>query len=217
MRSEEHQSFGLSPPTPPRAPVSYCELCSFFHAGCPQKVPGGAQEQRGESGEVPGGAEEAAQEEPGQQEPVQVRRKGDAGEGSRRRRQRLILFSFWFCVNFSEPHLIIQVDAWKMFACLTARQVDFQSVGEAVLDVLMIWRSHTRTHAHTPQFLNVHSHGICNIHLDFREVSYDTMPFALWTNKESSEYSRLVLLFRKLNSSLIVYQTCNVKNSDWPL
>ena len=49
-------------------------------AGGAEEVPDGAQEQRGESGEVPGGAEEAAQEEPGQQEPGQVRGEGDAGK-----------------------------------------------------------------------------------------------------------------------------------------
>lgn len=78
-----------------------CALCPLSHAGCPQEVPGGAQEQRGESGEVPGRAEEAAQEEPGQQEPVQVRREGDAGES----------FFFFFFMHSSELHLIIKTDA----------------------------------------------------------------------------------------------------------
>lgn len=59
-------------------------VCSLSPpSGCPQEIPSGAQEQRGESGEVSGRAEEAAQEEPGQQEPVQVRREGDAGEACR--------------------------------------------------------------------------------------------------------------------------------------
>lgn len=48
--------------------------------GCLKEVPNGAQEQRGEFGEVPGRAEEVAAEEPGQQAPVQVRRQGDEGE-----------------------------------------------------------------------------------------------------------------------------------------
>ena len=55
-------------------------LCLSPRVGCPEEIPDGAQEQRGESGEVPGRAEEAAQEEPGQQEPLQVWREGDAGE-----------------------------------------------------------------------------------------------------------------------------------------
>lgn len=41
-------------------------------SGGAEEVPDGAQEQRGESGEMPGGAEEAAQEEPEQQAPLQV-------------------------------------------------------------------------------------------------------------------------------------------------
>lgn len=41
--------------------------------GCLKEVPNGAQEQRGELGEVPSRAEEVAAEEPGQQAPVQVR------------------------------------------------------------------------------------------------------------------------------------------------
>lgn len=55
-------------------------LCLLTHVGRPEEIPDGTQEQRGESGEVPGRTEEAAQEEPGQQEPLQVRREGDAGE-----------------------------------------------------------------------------------------------------------------------------------------
>lgn len=55
-------------------------LCLLPHVGCPEEIPVGTQEQRGKSGEVPGRTEEAAQEEPGQQEPLQVRREGDAGE-----------------------------------------------------------------------------------------------------------------------------------------
>lgn len=49
-------------------------------SGCSEEVPDGAQEQRGESGEVPGRAEEAASEEPGQQTPIQIWRQGDAGQ-----------------------------------------------------------------------------------------------------------------------------------------
>lgn len=49
-------------------------------SGCTEKVPDGAQEQRGEFGEVPGRAEETAQEEPRQQTPLEVWRQGDAGQ-----------------------------------------------------------------------------------------------------------------------------------------
>lgn len=49
-------------------------------SGCAEEVPDGAQEQRGEFGEVSGGAEETAPEEPGQQAPLQIRRQGDAGQ-----------------------------------------------------------------------------------------------------------------------------------------
>lgn len=45
-----------------------------------EEIPDGTQEQRRESGEVPGRTEEAAQEEPSQQEPLEVRRERDAGE-----------------------------------------------------------------------------------------------------------------------------------------
>lgn len=55
-------------------------LLGLLDTGCLEEVPGGTQEQRGESGEMPRWAKEAAQEEPGQQEPVQVWREGDAGE-----------------------------------------------------------------------------------------------------------------------------------------
>ncbi len=48
-------------------------------SGCAEEVPDGAQEQRGEFGEMPGRAEETAQEEPGQQASLQIRRQGDAG------------------------------------------------------------------------------------------------------------------------------------------
>lgn len=74
----------------------YCvRSAPSLHAGCPQEVPGGAQEQRGESGEVPGRAEEAAQEEPGQQEPVQVRGEGDAGESSPAAAAAVMFFFFF--------------------------------------------------------------------------------------------------------------------------
>lgn len=49
-------------------------------SGCTEKIPDGAQEQRGEFGEVPGRAEETAQEEPRQQTPLKVWRQGDAGQ-----------------------------------------------------------------------------------------------------------------------------------------
>lgn len=49
-------------------------------SGCAEEVPDGAQEQRGEFGEVSGGAEETAPEEPGQQAPLQIWRQGDAGQ-----------------------------------------------------------------------------------------------------------------------------------------
>lgn len=48
--------------------------------GCTEEVPDGAQEQRGEFGEVPGRAKETAPEEPGQQAPVQIWGQGDAGQ-----------------------------------------------------------------------------------------------------------------------------------------
>lgn len=44
--------------------------CVLPPSGGAEEVPDGAQEQRGEFGEVPGRAEETAQEEPGQQAPV---------------------------------------------------------------------------------------------------------------------------------------------------
>lgn len=60
----------------------------LFHlAGSSEEIPDGTQKQRRESGEVPGRAEEAAQEESRQQEPLQIRRQGDAGES-------VLLFKF---------------------------------------------------------------------------------------------------------------------------
>lgn len=58
-----------------------CVLADFVlpPSGCAEEVPDGAQEQRGEFGEVPGRAEETAPEEPGQQAPLQIWRQGDAG------------------------------------------------------------------------------------------------------------------------------------------
>ena len=47
--------------------------------GCPEEVPDGAEEQGRRAGQVPGRAEEAAQEEPGQQEPAEVLGQGAAG------------------------------------------------------------------------------------------------------------------------------------------
>lgn len=54
--------------------------CVLPPSGRAEEVPDGAQEQRGEFGEVPGGAEKTAQKEPGQQAPFQVWRQGDAGQ-----------------------------------------------------------------------------------------------------------------------------------------
>lgn len=54
--------------------------CVLPPSGRSEEVPDGAQEQRGEFGEVPGRAEEAASKEPGQQTPIQVRGQGDAGQ-----------------------------------------------------------------------------------------------------------------------------------------
>lgn len=68
----QHSRFAV----PPISPAEFVVPPS----GGPEEVPDGAQEQRGESGEMPGRAEEAAQEEPGQQALVQVRRQGDAGQ-----------------------------------------------------------------------------------------------------------------------------------------
>lgn len=58
-----------------------CALADFVlpPSGCAEEVPDGAQEQRGEFGEVPGRAEETAPEESGQQAPLKIRRQGDAG------------------------------------------------------------------------------------------------------------------------------------------
>lgn len=59
-----------------------CWLCAapLPPPGCTEEVPDGAQEQRGEFGEVPGRAKETAPEEPGQQAPVQIWGQGDAGQ-----------------------------------------------------------------------------------------------------------------------------------------
>lgn len=54
--------------------------CPPSPPGCTEEVPDGAQEQRGEFGEVPGRAKETAPEEPGQQAPVQIWGQGDAGQ-----------------------------------------------------------------------------------------------------------------------------------------
>lgn len=54
--------------------------CVLPPTGCSEEVPDGAQEQRGEFGEVPGRAEEAPSKEPGQQTPVQIWRQRDAGQ-----------------------------------------------------------------------------------------------------------------------------------------
>lgn len=72
-------------------------LCPSPHVGRLEEIPGGTQEQRGESGEVPGRTEEAAQEEPGQQEPLQVRGEGDTGEPRLR-------------LPITRPHLTVAVD-----------------------------------------------------------------------------------------------------------
>lgn len=71
-----------------RVPLPYSVTCPIQESssaiapfsGRSEEVSDGAQEQRRESGEVPGGAEEASAKEPGQQEPIQVQRQGDAGE-----------------------------------------------------------------------------------------------------------------------------------------
>lgn len=69
---------------PPRSrPDARCVCVS----GCAEEVPGGAEEQGRRAGQVPGRAEEAAQEEPGQQEPAEVLGQGAAG-GHRGRRAR---------------------------------------------------------------------------------------------------------------------------------